>query len=678
MRLDRRSFLQGLGLALFSFGVYDRGLRGAVDRYAQALDKFSGRKFALLIGIDRYPDADDLGGCAVDISIQKRLLIHRFGFDPADIITLKNETASRENIFTTFQKQLKDLLTPEDFLLVHFSGYGTSIKTPKGESINALMPVDGVLGKSKAVINNAIAVSTIEGFMRSLNVAQSVLVLDTSFVPLPAGEYQYLRGRAYPKPLSGGANPSETAIEEQLQRNLLQRNLSSKSLLKLSAAQLTGGKEFAINGTNVGLFTVTLAQYLAAVHPKATVAEANTFLNFRYQQLQILPKERPEPSFADKTLPLYGLLPTRVTLPSAGHVVATEGSLTEVSLLGYAPEVLQAIAPESEVKTIEAEPKILAITTKNGLSAQAKTDDSIPAPDTPVQEQLRVFPRNLTLRISLSDNLSRIERVDATSAFAGIVTVANVGNPSEWADFIFDAGYNLFSLSGQPLPVLFPMESNQAIKSSVENLQPTLQQLLALKWLRLLINETSSSVKAEVSLNRLQPRRSPLIQKTSPISMAQAPKFQAVDVKPSETLTVQYKNRGDKTVNFVGLAVSPKQEITLLTTENPLQIEANSNESPELTFIPQRPAGRWQVYWIGSVDPFTKFQAQLDKQFSNLEASTVKVEQPLPLIRAILEDLSAANSNGSENGKETYRLATNRWFTSCFIYDVTENLPKVN
>ncbi|OKH17593.1 caspase family protein [[Limnothrix rosea] IAM M-220] len=678
MRLDRRSFLQGLGLTLLSLGLFDRGFRGEVGRYAQALDKFSGRKFALLIGIDRYPDADDLAGCAVDINIQKRLLIHRFGLDPADIFVLKNETANRENIFTAFQKQLKDLLTPEDFLLVHFSGYGTTITTTQGKAINALMPVDGVLGKSKAVINNAIAVSTIEGFMRSLNVAQSVLVLDTSFEPLPRGEYQYLRGRAYPKPLSGSANPSEIAIAEQLQRNLLQRNLKGKSLLKLSAAQLTGGKEFAINGTNVGLFTVTLAQYLAAVNPKATVAEANTFLNFRYQQLQILPEERPVPNFAENNLPLYGLIPTRVMLPSAGHVVNTEGSLTEVSLLGYSPEVLQAIAPESEVKTIEAEPKILVITTKNGLSAQAKTNDTAPTPDTPLQENLRVLPRNLTLRISLSDHLSRIERVDATSAFAGIATVANVGNPSEWADYIFDAGYNLFSLSGQPLPALFPMESNQAIKSSVENLQPTLEQLLALKWLRLLVNETSSTLQTQVSFNRLQPKRSPLIQKVSPVSIAQAPKFQAVKVKPSETLTFQYKNLGNATINFIGLAVSPKQEIILLTTQNPLQVEVNAGKSPELTFIPQRPAGRWQVYWIGSIDPFTKFQAQLDRQFSNLETNTVKVEQPLPLIRSILEDLSAVTSGGSESSKETYRLATSRWFSGCFIYDVTENVPKVN
>ncbi|AFY36470.1 peptidase C14 caspase catalytic subunit p20 [[Leptolyngbya] sp. PCC 7376] len=680
MKLDRRSFLQGLGLALFSFGVLDQGLRGQIDRYAQALEKFSGRKFALLIGIDRYPEVDDLNGCGVDIEIQKQLLMHRFGFDPAQIIVLKNEAANRDNIFTTFQKQLKDILTPEDFLFVHFSGYGTSINTAQGDSINALMPVDGVIGKTnKVVVNNAIAVSTIEGFIQSLNVAQSALILDTSFSPLPEGEYQYLRGRAYPKSISSIANPSETAIEEQLQRNIIQRNLGGKSIIKLSAAELNGGKEFAINGAHVGLFTATLAQNLFAVNPKATISEANSFLNFRYQQLQLLPEGQPAPQFVKKSIPLYGLLPTSITLPSVGHVVAVDGSSVELNLIGYAPEVLQAIASESEVKTIETTPKILSITSKNGLSAQAKTSAKDLVPNTPLQEYLRVLPRNLTLRVALGDELSRIERVDATSAFAGIVGIANISNPAEWADYIFDEGYRLFSLSGEPLPELLPQDSNQAIKSSVEELEPTLERLLALKWLRLLVNETTTSLQTQSSLNRLEPRRSPLIQKTTPINISKAPTFQAAEVKLNETLAFQYKNLGQQALNLVGFALSPKQEMLLLTPQSPLQVEPGKTQTAEIDFAQQRPVGRWQVYWVGSIDPLTKFQEQLDRQFANVEAATVKVEEPLPFIRAILEDLSAVtDQNMSDSSKETYRLATDRWLTNCFIYDVAENLPKVN
>lgn len=683
MRLDRRNFLKGLGLTLFSLGVVDRQFRQDIHRYAYGLEKFSGRKFACLIGVNSYPDVEDLAGCTTDLSIQKQLLIHRFGFSPDQILVLENEAATRDNIFTAFQKKLRDFVTPEDFLLVHFSGYGTRIKNAQAESVPAIMPVDGVVGQAKAVVNNAIAVSTLQGLIRSLNVAQSVLVLDTDFQTSQTQQNQYLRRRVYPRTSMAdlGANPSETAIADQLELNARQRQLIDKEILTLSASRLGGGREFTVNGLYAGLFTVTLAQYLAGVNPRSTVADAEKFAEFRYRQLRLLPDQSSASTAATLPLPLYGILPTQLSLPNAGHVVSKSGAGVELSLLGYSPEILQAIAPDSAVVTVEAVPKTLTITTKKGFAAQAKTTDVEPQPDTPLQEKLRIYPRNLTLHIALSSNLSRIERVDATSAFAGLPGVTAVSNPMEWADYIFDTGYNLYSLGGQPLPARVPIESKQAIKSSVEDLQPALGQLLALKWLRLLLNETSSKLATEMCLVPPTTLRSPLLQKITPADNTQSPPFQTVTLSTNQALQFQLKNLGDRPLNFVGLAVDAKQEIILLTPQGPLQVLPNDTVLSEVKYHAQRPPGQWQVYWIGSSKPLTEVQTLCARQFINLETATVKLTQSLLLMQALLNDLNMAPPTSisiGENPKETYQLDVENWLGACFTYEVTENSPKVN
>jgi hypothetical protein len=55
-----------------------------------------------------------------------------------------------------------------------------------------------------------------------------------------------------------------------------------------------------------------------------------------------------------------------------------------------------------------------------------------------VQEAIRVLPRNLGLTVALDVHLERIERVDATSAFANIPSVSSVVVAGEQpADYLF-------------------------------------------------------------------------------------------------------------------------------------------------------------------------------------------------------------------------------------------------
>ncbi|MGB2925742.1 MAG: caspase family protein [Limnothrix sp.] len=676
MGLNRRDFLQRLGLALVSLGMVDQWSLADVDHYAHALNNFKGRKFALLIGINDYPDVDDLSGCAADVRIQQTILTHQFGFAPEDILTLQDRDATRDNILTMFQKQLKELVTPDDFLFVHFSGYGTRINIGTEQSqIPALMPVDGVIGKSKTTINNAIAVVTLASLIRSLEPAKSVLVLDTSFDPVSAAGHHYWRGRTYPKTISAGFNPSEKAIADQLQYSLVQRKLGRKTVFQLMAAQQGWAPEMQLNSSAAGFFTAALAHCVSAINPNATINDAQDFLGFRYRQVQL----RTDLSTLDGTVnsPVYGILPKKTTLTSAGQVAATDNGVVTLLLTGLEPEVLQAIAPDSVFQTLAESASPLRLSSKTGLFAQAKTNGEMPIVGNTVQEKLRIFPRNLTLKISLGNNLSRIERVDATSAFAGIVGVANISNPPEWADYVFDAGYQLFSVVGEALPGLIPLEANEAVKSSVDRLQPIFEQLLALKWLRLLVNETSAQLPLAVGLDRLEPKRVSLVEKQTPLAIGRSPNFQKLTVTTGESLAYRFQNRGEQTLHFVGFAQSPKQELILLTPQSGLEIPPQGENKEPFTFEPSRPLGTWQTYWIGSDRPFKKFQTLLDKSFAGLEASSTKVEKPLPLILALLEDLHVSPAESSDSSKDTvYRLRPDHWVATRFFYEVVESLEK--
>ena len=117
MQLNRRRFLQGTGLGILTL---------ALDPYLQGLAAPTARKLALLVGVDHYGDGSlDLKGCVTDVQLQQELLIHRFGFNPQDIVTLTNAEATREAIETAFLEHLVNQAIAGDVVvflsLIHIS-----------------------------------------------------------------------------------------------------------------------------------------------------------------------------------------------------------------------------------------------------------------------------------------------------------------------------------------------------------------------------------------------------------------------------------------------------------------------------------------------------------------------------------------------------------------------------
>ncbi|MBN3927070.1 caspase family protein, partial [Nostoc sp. NMS4] len=96
--MKRRTFLERIGSILAVLGITEAEWLSLGNRYYQALAQPSPRKLALLIGINQYPKIPALSGCLTDVELQRELLIHRFGFQGSDILTLTEEQASREFI----------------------------------------------------------------------------------------------------------------------------------------------------------------------------------------------------------------------------------------------------------------------------------------------------------------------------------------------------------------------------------------------------------------------------------------------------------------------------------------------------------------------------------------------------------------------------------------------------
>jgi len=85
-------------------------------------------RYALLVGIADYPGTDaDLGPFVInDVTIMRTMLVDRFGFDPANIVTLTDADATRQNIAQGIAQHLGQA-GPNGLAYFFYSGHGTQI-----------------------------------------------------------------------------------------------------------------------------------------------------------------------------------------------------------------------------------------------------------------------------------------------------------------------------------------------------------------------------------------------------------------------------------------------------------------------------------------------------------------------------------------------------------------------
>ncbi|MEB3359895.1 MAG: caspase family protein [Synechococcales bacterium] len=648
MRLRRRAFLQQASLALATLGVSQTGLSLMASRCQQVLAAPTSRRLALLVGINQYPetvcDCPPLRGAALqgavtDIDLQRELLIHRFGFQPADVLTLSDGEATRSNIEAAFDSHLVAQARPGDVVVFHFSGFGSRVRLHAVDGQtglvnqtdpvlirNSLVPVDGLLPTEEAPLINDLMEDTLALLLRSLQTEEVVTVLDLSYAQPSATLVGGLRIRSRPSVPSGQLNPTE----QDQQQVLISKLRSPRKAIapywdptQLPGVILTASSDNQIaaeaqwNGFSAGLFTYALTQQLWWTTPETSISINLSQAGGTVEQVAGV-QQRPTLMRGGRKPPNFDGLSSSMGIPGGadGVVVGTdqEGDSTRVWLAGLPAVVLanygassllsvvpsdplkalgldkaassdavatEAIAPEiaasepplakppqaaepsggSDPKALNpanADGHLLQVRSRDGLYIKAKPccrtgSQKLVQTGQLVREILRTVPRNIGLTVALDFSLERIERVDATSAIAGIPKINSVVAGEQPADCLFGKAmppvrtaaaslatgttssdatrsadtpvppsgispgnkvYGLFNLGRTAIPNTL-IESEEAVKTAINRMTPQLRTLLAAKLLRLTTNQGTSRLGVRATLEMVAPQERILMQQTT-------------------------------------------------------------------------------------------------------------------------------------------------------------------
>jgi hypothetical protein len=749
--IDRRTFLQQSLLGLLTLGISEAGIFALESnpryrRYRQALAQATNRKLALLVGIDRYPQRH-LNGCSIDLELQRELLIDRFGFKPQDIITLVDRQATRENIETAFIEHLSEQAKVDDIVVFHFSGYGNQVKMPLEENnyklVNSLVPADALFPTKGESAANDLLQDTLMLLAQSLTTDRLSIILDTSFSTVAQPLLGNLKVRSSFE-IAEHPSPEELAFQEQLQLKLAakgikptKRFLTSPGILVMAAGKNQVAVEGQWDGFNAGLFTYALTQYLWHVTPNSKVRVAMQRTNEAVERVTGKQQQPTIDSIIKPTIAYY--TNSGVTSVAEAVVSGVSNNNIELKLLGLPAAIVNYYGINSCLITLAADETIwLQIKSKEGFKAKAQIIDSTIDSSSievgqPLREAVRILPRNLGLRVALDIALERIERVDATSAFANIVTVNSVTAAGEQnADVLLDkvtkdeinyteiksnsdkepeintsSSYALFSAGG----ILIPNTqgaANEAVKSAIGRLAPKFDNLLAAKWLQLMVNEFSSTLKVLMSVNSiaggssnslLLHRATQLVTSQLPATAAAKAAFPGSDEISIPALTknteLQFKLQNSSPVPLYVIVLEIDGSGSLSALYTPRQARTNAtNEFDNLELPPQQELlippvenswqwktsdtpGMTEVYGIFSVEPFTQTLQVLSTtpdlklnrdRLSNLPNS-------LAIVRGILQDLHQASGVGEatiNSNLDVYALRVDRWATLNCIYKVVE------
>lgn len=453
----RRHFLQLAGSTLASLGLSQLDLRGQGDRYAQVLAQETSGKLALLVGINDYPyPVRRLNGCINDVYLQRELLIHRFGFNPNNIMVLTDDSdlkPTRDNILQAFQSHLIDQARPGDVVVFHYSGHGSRVMDPNPLGSQREFSYNGTLvpydGAAIAEQENKLIVPDITGrtlflLMESIKTDYLTVVLDSCYAGAST------RGNATVRADSSRLSRSNAQLvasdaEFELQKTLLanlgwsedefqqrRRQGIARGVALGSASRNQEALDAAFEGFHAGAFTYLLTRYLwqltreeAAVNTATNLKRSTEITARASSRTQVPTFEYAE--VGHQAAPLYFTAPS----PAFAEAVVTHitGDQVEFWLGGTSTQnlatdqtIYSLINPDGQMLMVAAaKPMLLQKTSRNGLYGYGKMiAGSLDAlkPGTLLREQVLGMPANPTLKVQVDSALGR----EADAARAALAT----------------------------------------------------------------------------------------------------------------------------------------------------------------------------------------------------------------------------------------------------------------
>ncbi|OBQ35469.1 MAG: peptidase C14 [Anabaena sp. CRKS33] len=720
--MKRRKFLQEISCALAALGLAQEEWLSLGNPYYQALAQSKSRKLALLIGINQYSQNPALAGCVTDVELQRELLINRFGFPAADILTLTDKQATKDLITAAFVDHLSQQVKPEDVVIFHFSGYGTRVKTNDqipdffkksgiyrtGILQNAILPVDeNNLGDEKSV--NYLLEETLLLLLQSLPTNQVIAVLDTSYYHPSELKSTGLQIRSRPELLSLISATEELEFLSQLKNQ--KSPINNALIFKATSEPNQQAGELLLPGWSAGLFTYALTQYLWETTPQKTiqvllshVGSSIYKLAGKQQPSLLSARKNPENAIITDYFPINNSRGVGII-----KAIEDDGKTIKLWLGGLPPLVLANYGVNSRL-TLETGEELI-IKSRTGLIAKAQVDKEIIklALGQIVQESVRALPRNTHLNMALDQGLERIERVDATSAFSGINNVANIVTSTETADYVFGkvsqipSRYGVFSLGGELITNTVG-EIGEAVKVAVQRLTPKFSTLLASKLWQLTENEGTSRLPVRATLevvNNILPR---ILMVRETVETANSDKtYPRPSYSPTAIPTisvgslVQYRieNLSDRPVYLILVALNNNQSAFAFYPWQVFPETDISPHKPQLTeiLIPpgktvkipdNQPIPGWLVPTLStfcqhqiiiSTTPFkeTLIALATAKYPTTDQQAISPLVNPLKVAQALLQDLhnsSKVKDDINLTTSDAYILDVNNWASLNFSFQV--------
>ncbi len=743
MGIARRQFLQtGLAsLVGWQFLGRDR-VAFAAEQYVRQATASTQRKRALLIGINQYDAKDDtqnfsqtatangwlpLHGCVNDVELQRELLTHRFGFAPQDIVTLTDLQATRNNIFDAITEHLTAQTLPDDLVVVHFSGHGSRLG-----NYNTLVPVDSGLPQNLDNLRD-ITEQEWRGWLQAIATERILSVIDAGFYypnMSALGNFR-LRSRI-------GRKDWLPATEiEQIEKQSTETTPIGTTLRAASGDMLCADAQWS--GFSSGAFTYALVQQLWQMTPATTInivmsdvavkldrtALHNDNLTIDKQIAEMVVMDVAKQKAIAST-PLATVLPTS-DLGSDAVITSSVGDFhtADICLAGLPIAVLSNYIAGSilnvmtQTKVIDEptdgnsetlqqvpsqtdSPTIVQVKSRNGFNGKVEVLNEYSSNQKLrtgllLHEVMRAISHNVKLAIAFDVGLSKIERVDATSAFSTLPNMFGVNANEQCADCLFgvqSASYGLFTVGHTPILGSFG-SVGESVGVAIKRLQPFLESLLAAKLIRVTENQAASHLDVRATLKAIigMDERSVTIARKSsarsslvPIDRTIGNTVRTKPINIGDRLECQLENFSDRplyvrifcldqrskilTPNFIATpyandsVIPPSETLTIPYAQVPMNWAVSA------------PKGMVDVQVVISQSPLLQVAKTLEssqRQASSLNG-LIAISNPLQVAQALLADLDRAGKpsvfGNAANISDAWMLDVNQWATFNFNYQV--------
>jgi hypothetical protein len=769
--INRRHFLQVAGSTLAALGVSQLDLQHNTLQYGKVLAQDTRRKRALLVGINEYPGSSKrdlttrgvwyrLRGAVNDVMLQRELLIHRFGFHPDEIRVLTDQQATRENILAIFQTWLIDWVKSDsDVVVFHYSGHGSTVIDPykveeKDGLSGTIAPFGSQLPEGFAQGNGGKVDDITGGSIFLLREALGRKTKNVTFILDSCYSGGGVRGDVVVRSRDGQAELQESGFTSKLEMSQVEREFQQRWLKDLQLSepewikrrkqkqalgvaifaarrnQLAVDATFAPN-LHAGVFTYALTRQLWQQTSDRSVGTVIALASTKTQQfLKSENKQNPDFDIDQRSRDDQQFMYFTPVLKAPAEAIITkvDGKVVQLLLPGVEPQSLEAMDKGAVFTLIndKGDPQgTVEIQSRDRLAATGVLKANAgfaPSVGALLQEQARMIPTNLQLRIGLDPSLGK-ELESAKQALRSLPRIeaiplsdgqdvhyilgrmlpryrqeieAQIQRSQELSTAQKQAAIaelpsvdqiGLFSVSLDPIPGSFRLASGK-VEDAIRQLQTKLKVLLAGRLINLMLNTTSSrlNVGAQMKLAnsttlltqlftmRGAQNASPDKVQTINLNDTLLPK---VEIKKNVEILVENREAHDLHIGV--LIFSPDGDIDVMfpKTDAPdaALVKAKSPQKID-DFNFNKPLGIGELLIVASTSPIQKalkpLQSLAQERLNPNRSEDRSAEKTETAIASLLEDFDSGTRSGVNQSSDVYKIDTKQIAALSLAFEIVD------